>query len=120
MEVFRTFPRKQQSDMEVMFLRRRLCDFDLFELVKQTHPHLVVSISNDRHNAIEVSQGKSMIPSQKAKYVNYEVEHTAIVHSDYVEITFHGFCEHRLNQALRGYDALLSGAGDEEVAADGA
>ena len=76
---------------------------------------------------------RSMCPSSKGKLVDYEVEHTfRIVYEEddqgylaipaYVEVTFWGFLEKRLNQVMRGWDKLRlleedAAAADAAVAA---
>jgi len=94
-------------------------------------PSLPESLSLRR--VLEALLCRSMLPSLKGKLVDYEVEHTfRVVYEEddqgylsipaYVEITFWGFLERRLNLVMRGWDKLRlleedAAAADAAVAA---
>ena len=94
-------------------------------------PSLPESLSLRR--VLEALLCRSMLPSLKGKLVDYEVEHTfRVVYEEddrgylaipaYVEITFWGFLESRLNKVMRGWDKLRrleedAAAADAAVAA---
>ena len=94
-------------------------------------PSLPESLSLRR--VLEALLCRSMLPSLKGKVVDYEVEHTfRVVYEEddrgylaipaYVEITFWGFLESRLNKVMRGWDKLRrleedAAAADAAVAA---
>ena len=108
----------------------------LLDAAIKTHAHLDVKVVNyGRNDHIRPGKGpslpeslslrrvleallcRSMLPSLKGKLVDYEVEHTfRVVYEEddrgylaipaYVEITFWGFLERRLNLVMRGWDKL--------------
>ena len=94
-------------------------------------PSLPESLSLRR--VLEALLCRSMLPSSKGKVVDYEVEHTfRVVYEEddqgylaipaYIEVTFWGFLEKRLNLVMRGWDKLQllekdAAAADAAVAA---
>ena len=124
----------------------------LLDAAIKTHAHLDVKVVNyGRNDHIRPGKGpslpeslslrrvleallcRSMLPSLKGKMVEYQVEHTfRVVYEEddqgylsipaYVEITFWGFLEKRLNLVMRGWDKLRrleedAAAADAAVAA---
>ena len=120
---------KTHAHLDVKVVSRRTISQDRIRPGKG--PSLPESLSLRR--VLEALLCRSMCPSLKGKMVDYEVEHTfRVVYEEddrgylaipaYVEITFWGFLESRLNKVMRGWDKLRrleedAAAADAAVAA---
>ena len=110
-ESFVKLRRDDQSRNSNGWLKTRLMDSDVLDVVKNVHPHLKIEVTRDTFNGsrrLRWSKGKSMMAGSSPKrLVDYQLEHTWYVEDDHVVVVFYGFLESGLNWRLMGLDFFM-------------
>ena len=110
-ESFLKLSQDDQSSNSNAWLKTRLMDTDVLDVVKKVHPHLTIEVGRFSFNGgrrLRWSRGKSMMAGSSSKrLVDYHLDHTWYVEDDHLVVVFYGFLEPRLNRGLEGLDFFM-------------